>query len=134
MIGNHTIKALEFEKIVSLVAGFCMTPFGREEVAAICPMYDRELIEKRLREVTQLRGIIEFGISFPLVRMEDSRELLERSTIEGTFLDPEAFLVIDELTRISIELNKYDKENRKNWPDIDEYSAKSEPFPNFARK
>lgn len=134
MIAEHTLKALEFEKIVSLISGNCLTPFGHEEVEAICPMYDRDLIRQRLKETSELKDIINFGRPFPLYRMEDCRELIEQSRIEGVLLESQQILSIDELLRSSAEISNYDRESRENFPGITCYLEQFQTFPELRKE
>ena len=78
MIDEHTINTLEFPKIVSLIAAHCRTPFGKEEVSLLEPLFDRREIERRQTEISQMKDIINFGRAFPLARLEDCRDLLEK--------------------------------------------------------
>ncbi len=134
MISQHTLEVLEFQKVITLIRGKCLTPFGKEEVDQIKPLYDWKVIKRRLSEVTELKDIINFGDPFPLVRLEDCRENLERSVIEDLFLDTKEIKPIFELIKSSIELNRYDKENRENFPNAGEYLDKIRSFPELLKE
>jgi len=134
MINEHTIDTLEFPKIISLIEGKCRTPFGREEIGQIQPLFDRWLIELRLTEISQMKDIINFGLAFPLYRLEDCRELLEKSQVEGIFLEPKEILLLLELVEVSIEINGYDKEGRDKFPAIAEYLTQVRAFPELKKE
>lgn len=135
MIDTHTTNTLEFPKVIDLVRGRCLTPYGKEEVDKIKPMFHKESIDLRLDEVAQMKDIIEFGTHFPLFRIEDDcREALKRSEVEGIFIDPEDILLIGELVQMSIELNGYQKDERDNFPDIAEYLQKMRAFPELRQE
>ena len=110
MIDQHTIEKLEFPKIIGLIAGKCITPYGKEEVYQFVPLFDKERIDRRQAEISQMKDIINFGSAFPLYRMEDCRELLDKSLIEGVHLQPENILRILELIEVSIEIHEYNKD------------------------
>ncbi|RKX17127.1 MAG: hypothetical protein DRP35_11480, partial [Candidatus Zixiibacteriota bacterium] len=124
MISQHTLEVLEFQKVINLIRGKCLTPFGKEEVDQIKPLYDNLVIKRRLNEVSEIKDIINFGDPFPLVRLDDCRESLEHSVVEGLFLDTKEIKPILELIKSSIDLNRFDKENRENFPNISEYLEK----------
>ncbi len=130
MIAEHTLTTLEFPKVISLIEGQCRTPYGHEEVRKITPIYDRDTIERKLTETSQMKDIILFGAAFPIARMEDDiRDLIHRSQIEGIFLDPKEMLQIRELVEISIDIARYDPENREKFPSLMEYIGQVRAFP-----
>jgi DNA mismatch repair protein MutS2 len=134
MIDQHTIEKLEFPKIIGIIAGKCITPYGKEEVYQFVPLFDKERIDRRQAEISQMKDIINFGSAFPLYRMEDCRELLDKSLIEGVHLQPENILHILELIEVSIEIHEYNKEQRENFPAINEYLTKIRAFPELKKE
>lgn len=129
MIEQHTLTTLEFTKIISLIEGKCRTPFGHNQVKSYYPLFDPEPINQRLAEISEMKDIIRLGAAFPLARMDDCREMIKRSVVEGIFLEPKDLLQILELIEISIDINHYDPENRDNFPHLDEYIRKIRAFP-----
>lgn len=128
-MNQHSLTVLEFPKIISLIRGKCLTPFGMTEVDNIKPLSDKSEIERRQQEISQMKDIIDFGNPFPLYRMEDSLELLNKSKVEQNFLEPEEILLILHLINISIEINRYDKEGRGKFPLITTYLTGVRAFP-----
>ena len=127
---QHTLTTLEYPKIIELLKGKCRTPYGMEEISQTRPLFDRAEIELRLDEHQQMKEIITFGTAFPLYRMEDNcRELLDRSGVEGTFLDPKEIRVVLELIEVSIAIKNYDPEGRENFPAILPYLKGIRAFP-----
>ncbi|MBD3401770.1 endonuclease MutS2 [candidate division GN15 bacterium] len=133
MIDPHTLETLEFEKVLDRIAGQCITPYGRSQVAQFFPITDRATIEKRQREIAEMLDIVTVGSAFPLSRMEDVRDLLEKSSIEGIFLDPEEIRYILELLEISQSIYTYDPEGRENFPAITEYINRIRTFPDLRK-
>ena len=133
MIDQHTLDRLEFTKVIALIEGKCLTPFGRTEVQAFGPMFDCPTIELRQQEISELKDILSFGLPFPLSRIEDCRNLLDKSQVEGIFLDPKEIFVVLELVELSISLHAYDKEGRPKFPAISSQLASLRPFPELVR-
>lgn len=129
MIDQHTLTILEYPKVISQIAGKCLTPYGADEVNRIRPMYDPAEIEKRGSEVSQMKDIVNFGVAFPLARLENSREELKRSQVQGVFLDPEQILKVLELVEVSMALNAYDEDERHKFPLISDYLERIRAFP-----
>lgn len=134
MIDKHTLDILEYPKIIARIRDHCLTPYGAEEVERFAPLFDRELIERRLNEVEQLRDIFRFGQAFPLYNMEDSRDILHRSTVGGSFLEPLEIREILELVEVSISLYDYDRDNRDRFKDIVPYLMQVRAFPELKKE
>ena len=47
MINKHTLETLEYDKIISLIRGMCLTPYGKEAILEIKPLLDKTEIEKK---------------------------------------------------------------------------------------
>jgi DNA mismatch repair protein MutS2 len=134
MVDEHTINTLEFPKIISLIAEKCRTPYGKEAVRGWQPLFDKAAIEQRLTEITQMKEILSFGAAFPLGRLEDCRQLLEKSQVEGNFLEPKEVLTVLELVEVSIALHNYDKEGRDRFPAIAEYLTRVRAYPELKKE
>lgn len=135
MIDQHTLQTLEFPKVVAAIAGNCLTPYGREAVATISPFVNRMQIETHLREVSEMKDIIQFGDPFPLYRMEDDcRLILERATAEGSHLDPKELLKVLELLVNSRGLKEYAPDHRHKFQSIDNYLKALHAFPELQKE
>ena len=99
MIDQHTIEKLEFPKIIKLIAGKCVTPYGPEQVYQFVPMFDKARIDQRQTEISQMKDIINFGVAFPLSRMEDCREILTKAQVEAI-----AKIKLPDLNASSLEM------------------------------
>jgi len=129
MIDQHTLEILEFPKVVARIRDGCLTPYGREQTAHIGPMFEQMAIETRLHEVEQLRDIYRFGEAFPLYQLDDCRDLLHSSAIEGDHHDPVEIRVVLELVKMSISLHEYDREHRDRFPQVVPYLSLVRSFP-----
>lgn len=134
MFDSHTLEVLEFPKILELISGRCMTPFGRAVVEEIGPLSDTDEIERCGTEISQMKDIIIFGQAFPLYRLEDCRELLRTSQTEGVFIDPEEMLKVLELVEVSMDIHDYDVERREHFPTIAVYLEKVRAFPELKKE
>ena len=88
MIDKHTLEVLEFGKVLNLIAGKSLTPLGKEQALGICPLFNKAEIKSKMLEISQMKDILNFGDPFPLVRIEDPREILKKSTVQEIFLEP----------------------------------------------
>nr|MBN2278223.1 endonuclease MutS2 [candidate division Zixibacteria bacterium] len=126
---RHTLDVLEYFKILSILKGLCLTPYGIDLIDRTGPSVDPESICVRLDEVTQMKDIVQFGDAFPLARLEDVTKLIVQSRTQGMRLDPKDILKIRELIDISAELHDYARSERQNFPRITEYLTELHPFP-----
>lgn len=133
MIDPHTLETLEFGKVITRIAGQCITPYGSGEVAKFFPIADRDAIDLRQREIAEMLDIVTVGAAFPLSRMEDVRETLERTSVEGVFLDPEEIREVLELIEVSAAICDYDREGRDSFPLITEYITRMRAFPELRK-
>ncbi|MEW6049483.1 MAG: endonuclease MutS2 [Candidatus Zixiibacteriota bacterium] len=134
MIDAHAIDTLEFPKVIALIGGQCLTPYGRAEVADIRPIFDRSEIDRLQSEYSQMKDIVRFGLPFPLYRTEDCRELLAKSRISGMFLAPDEILQVADLVALSTALHGYDKESREKFPLVAEYLQNLRAFPELHKE
>ncbi len=128
-ISDHTLDTLEFPKIVALIKGKCLTPYGSAEATRIAPLESLDDIRTRLAENAQMKDIVNFGIPFPIYRLEDVNDLLAHSRVEGVFLEPKDMLRVNALVDVSIQIHGYDKDSRDRFPAIDPYLKGIRAFP-----
>jgi len=132
---KHTLEVLEYDKIISILRGLCLTHYGMNLIDRLFPMTDTDAVAARLDEVSQMKDIIRFGEAFPLYRLEDATALIKRSKTEGVFLEPKELLKIKELIEVSSSLHNYagsDRDsltNRDRFPLIAEYLSQLHPYP-----
>jgi DNA mismatch repair protein MutS2 len=134
MIDQHTLETLEFPKILALISGKCLTPFGPAEVSTFTPLFNKSEIERRQTEIAQMKDILQFGLPFPLNRMGNCRDFLAKARIPGIFLDPAEILSVLELVDNSIALNGYDKDGRAKFPAVAEYLGTIRAFPELKKE
>jgi DNA mismatch repair protein MutS2 len=134
MIDVHSLQTLEFPKVLALIAGQCITPYGRPHILALTPLHDRDEIDRRQAETAEMIDIVTVGAHFPLYRMEDAREILDKSTVEGIFLDPEEIRVVLELLEVSSAIRDYDQDGRENFPRLKVYLDAVRAFPDLRRE
>jgi len=134
MIHRHTSETLEFPKVIACIHGKCITPYGHSEVDLFAPMFDRNDIVTRQSEMAQMKDIINFGLAFPLYRIEDAREILDKVHVEGVFLDSREIRIVLELVEVAISLHGYDRDGRDKFPEIAEHLRNIRAFPELKKE
>ena len=47
MINEHSLITLEYNKIIEIIKGKTLTPYGSELIDEIKPLFDKEMIDKK---------------------------------------------------------------------------------------
>lgn len=87
----HTLRVLEFEKILNLASRYAITSPGRDAVKRIAPLGDRREINRRVEFVSEFRRLHEQGREHGLEHFEDLEPLFAKAAPEGAVLDPIEF-------------------------------------------
>jgi DNA mismatch repair protein MutS2 len=106
----HTLYSLEYNEIVSLLAGFTSSDLGRRRCETIRPLDDPQQIEKLLGEVTALKEVLEGEADLPLQGMTDIEPILQRTRMEGAILPPPELLAVAASCRTSSALQRFFRE------------------------
>ncbi|MCX6829544.1 MAG: endonuclease MutS2 [candidate division Zixibacteria bacterium] len=131
---SHTLEVLEFPKILSILKGLCLTPYGMERIIEFSPLFDIPVIRSRMEEISQMKDIVQFSEAFPLYRTEDVTVLINNSRAQGIFLEPEELLWVKELIEVCSALHDYAKTEREKFPLIDGYLSQIHPFPEIRKE
>lgn len=94
---DRTLKTLDFESLVNLLARHVQTPLGRKRVIALLPSSDRAHIDRELDRTTECANYVSTGGSFGLGEIEDPEESLSQLQVEGTSLDPQQVLALQRI-------------------------------------
>lgn len=91
---ERDLKALEFDKVVALVADLAVSDPGRRRLEALRPSSDRAEVERRLDATAELVELRTRSGSVPLDGFTDQRELMLAVAPEGAVLGGEALVRI----------------------------------------
>lgn len=106
MIRHETLRTLEFDKILTAIAGYGHSTATREEIALIHPLDDRAAITRRFGQVDEIRRMTQLGIAIPLSSFEDIISLLDAVRPEGAVLDPTELVVLFPVLRTMTAIAK----------------------------
>ncbi|MBI2827823.1 MAG: endonuclease MutS2 [Acidobacteria bacterium] len=82
------LRALEFDRIVSVVSGLAVTPTGGDRLAELCPSTDAAEIAAAQRATTEGTRFLADHPGFPLRAPTDLNAILDALTIDGRALEP----------------------------------------------
>ena len=98
---RHSLEVLEYPKIIGILKGFCLTPYGIAKLDYYHPRTDLTSIQNRMNEIAEMVDIIRFGDPFPLTRQKDCIPLIHSAKTTGATLEPRQLLAIKELIKAS---------------------------------
>jgi DNA mismatch repair protein MutS2 len=130
---TNSLEILEYHKIVSIVQGLCLTPYGTANVERMLPTTDIEVIRRRLDEIEEMKQIILFGTALPLYRLDETSDLIYHARTEGAIIEPKKLLLIKEQIEVALELHDYARDEREKFPLVAEYLADLHPFPDIKK-
>jgi DNA mismatch repair protein MutS2 len=84
---SGTQRALEFDRIVEAVAGYALTPMGRERLARLQPSVDPAVVAHALAATTETARYVSAHGTFPLHASNELPQILGALAIEGRALD-----------------------------------------------
>ncbi len=97
----HSLSVLEFDKIRSFVKAFASSPGGRKRCESLMPLPDAAQVEELLREVTEMRMLLEVHGSIPIRGVQDIARSVEQSRIHNFYLEPGQLLDIRETLEVA---------------------------------
>jgi len=95
-VDSATLEVLEFNEVLSALAGFVLTGRGKELIYAIGPAMDMDFIEESYREFTEANSLFEASGRLSLAGTRDIRAILTRPFPEGAFLLAEELLQLKD--------------------------------------
>ncbi len=101
---DRTIKTLEFESLVALLARHVQTPLGRKRVTALAPSIDRASIDSELDRTTECANYLSTGGAFGLSDLVDPEDSLAELQVEGRSLDPQQVLALQHLVSAGMDV------------------------------
>jgi DNA mismatch repair protein MutS2 len=85
---EHSLGVLEFDKVISIVAGYAASEPGRAAVQEMLPARDRKIVEVLLRETSEFIQILRSGEHPPLHGILDLGQVIDKLGAAGSMLTP----------------------------------------------
>ena len=94
MIATAVLQALEFDKVLTFIAKYCITANGKKNIVSLLPLQNKIEIENEGLRVTQAKEILIQQCIPPIEFIPDLVEDLAISGIEGSLLSAKKILEI----------------------------------------
>lgn len=115
-----TLQALEFNKVVDLIADRTVSVAGRNEVESLAPADNPDRIEGRLRPVLETMDLIGYDDPVPIGRVPDIRAAADTASVPGTTLTVGELIRIEEVVRMSRRLLGYFRKRKTKYTRLQE--------------
>ncbi len=110
-IDSHTVRVLEFERIVKTLQTLCMSEEGIARIAS----QGFYVNERQLREATKnavaMRKVLETGNRFPSLTFPDIKPVLLRVKKGSVYVEPKEIVNVATYIESSLRLKQYLKKN-----------------------
>ncbi|HUL01125.1 MAG TPA: endonuclease MutS2 [Nitrospirota bacterium] len=87
-MNKHTLRVLEYDKVISIVAKYAASEVGKITVRSLLPANDIEHVKTRLQETEEFTLILQSGESPPLDGIFDITSVVHKLKVAGTILSP----------------------------------------------
>ncbi|MCX6344557.1 MAG: endonuclease MutS2 [Armatimonadetes bacterium] len=124
---QHTLKVLEFDKIISKLKAQAACSLGREVAALTFPTTDIEVARRMQKETSEARAILDYEGNIPLGGLTDIRKFVERSSV-GSLLQPEELLSVQSTLRASKRLGQFLVKLRDKYPLLGDLASEIDHF------
>ncbi len=128
-MSNSLYKTLEFDRVLADLAQRAFCPVASERLLGLTPLSSPELIRKSLGRVSEIGTFIDSGGSMPLDAFDDIRNHLDRASVGGSYLDPQAFRQIHRVLELTANLHAFLGKNQSYFPLLYESAAGLSPAP-----
>ena len=103
---SHSLKVLEYGKILERLAELASNSMGREAALALTPSVHPEIVARRLQETREARHLLDSDSGMPLGGIHDIRDLVEQAA-KGIGLAPPELLDVAETVGATRRLKQY---------------------------
>jgi len=113
---RHTLRTLEYDKVLSLIARYASSDPGRESVLGLEPLSDVSLATQRLKLVSEMKALVEWGRMPPLSGTLDTRDAVSRAKTAGAVLDARTLLAVGRTATVARLARRFFIDNRERAP------------------
>ncbi len=120
---KHTLKVLEFEKILNILADHAACSLGQERALALVPQVDLEWIQRMQAETSEAREVLQSHGSMPLGGISDVRPLISKAEL-GAMLNPTELLDVAQTLGAGRRLRAFLLKQKETLPLLGEIAGK----------
>ena len=104
---EHSLRVLEFDKILTFLQSYATSPGGKKKCNTLTPLHNHHHINELLKEVTEMKGVLEGYGYIPIRGVQDIAGSVERSRINNFYLEPQELLHIQETIDVARTIKNF---------------------------
>jgi len=124
---EHTLRVLEFDKIIARLQDQAACSLGREAAGLTYPATDLAVARRKQQETSEARAILQYEGNIPLGGIEDIRTYAERASI-GALLQPTELLSVQNTLMAARRLGSFLVKLRAKYSILGDLGSEIEPF------
>jgi DNA mismatch repair protein MutS2 len=131
---SQSLRVLEFQHIQSFLQSLALTGPGRQAVARVRPITDKEQIQVLLDQVTELKEYLQIGNSLPLGGIHELVTIIEQVSGSGQALQPAELLDVAETLKATSTLQQLVSRCEPQHGKLADLLKNLEPIPELEKK
>jgi len=120
---ERDLKALEFDKVMTIVMGLAASEPAREVLSRLRPAIDVETVRERLRVSAEMSALRQHTGAIPIQEFSDLRALFLAAAREGAILNGEALVQIRDFVLSSRHVSSFIHSRVEPFPRVASISA-----------
>ena len=117
---EQTAQDLEFDEIRKLLIGYCQNETAKERLSKLRPYKNLDQAAHSINQSNELISIRRLGLRFPRLEFGELQKEIRLLEITSSSLDLEGIIRILDATRLVNDLLLFFKENRNEYPLLQE--------------
>ncbi|MBE3588045.1 MAG: endonuclease MutS2 [Thermoanaerobacteraceae bacterium] len=130
---ERTLKRLEYDKILERLAGYALSPLGRERALALRPVTDRQVILTWQAQTTQGRELLRLDPHADLGGWYDIRRAVAGAA-RGMVLEPEDLFAVGQTLAACRRIKHFFAERPHRYPLLEEIAAEIGHFATLEKR
>lgn len=122
---EQTAQDLEFDEIRKLLIGYCQNETAKERLSKLRPYRNLDQAAHSINQGNELISIRRLGLRFPRLEFGELQKEIRLLEITSSSLDLEGIIRILDATRLVNDLLLFFKENRNEYPLLQELVGKA---------
>ncbi|MFH1679095.1 MAG: endonuclease MutS2 [Candidatus Eisenbacteria bacterium] len=127
-MNRHSFEVLEFNRIVELVRGKCLSPIGAALADRMVPFTSLETVRDQHARLAEVLGILDRKGTIPLGGAVDLSASLSRATVEGAILEPGDLLQVLRMARMADDVKGFFRGETGALPKLGALASGLEPL------
>ncbi len=132
MIPYNSFETLEFNKVLNLIFNFANSESTKKSILSIQPFSDKDQIEKKQREISEIRKMSHEGKAIALSSFQDITQILLKVKPEGSVLEARELALFIPLFDIGYSIY-FQLKDRFDLPNLRAITSNLTGFPNILK-